>query len=557
MIFHPQSKWNNKSGGVPTEVLLGVVYERFEIDLHHFLQKSRLEIAGMRQVLRTVCAALTYMHGKGLVHADLKPANILMRPEDFAADLWGQWIAAASAAEPESTGAAFLGCITPRGCIFKVVLGDLGSAELADPALRLQRKTDSIGVVHVCTPEYRPPDLLLGNLRYGCDLDMWSFGVVAAELVFRHPLIRPDGRSPTRNGYLRKMKSFVGDPCGEALGFFQSLRPEQRDADMVQSFERSLKLLYSESCPPALQQLNVNGPRRLADLVQQTMRWDPRERVSAASAALHPFLLAPSLGVTVACREATHGPGSICSGCLDEEVLEYLQNDPIVQEIWKKECVLRKGPNSKCNSPNSDPEVPIASPRIGHFARAFRRCAHEWLQQLQARIRAEMQRVQIPLKLCNVRPFVEEDLADNAWAHVSLQVGGRNDGWHTDGGASLLHAGLTLFGTRTLQVQFGDSAMETFEQRPGSFYVGNMCAMMHNVAHGETSPGSFWSGGQEVQITAMFRSDLFRAGRARRIDAVPTPQGLYQIVGSIVARHLCEHPFPMPDITSVIAEQSQ
>ena len=36
-----------------------------------------------------------------------------------------------------------------------------------------------------------------------------------------------------------------------------------------------------------------------------------------------------------------------------------------------------------------------------------------------------------------------------------LSVAEREDGWHTDGGASLLHAGLTVFGTRKLLVRMG------------------------------------------------------------------------------------------------------
>ena len=56
----------------------------------------------------------------------------------------------------------------------------------------------------------------------------------------------------------------------------------------------------------------------------------------------------------------------------------------------------------------------------------------------------------------NAPPFMDEDLSDNAFAYASVQVlkvGEREDGWHTDGGASLLHAGLTIFGSRQLLVK--------------------------------------------------------------------------------------------------------
>ena len=54
-----------------------------------------------------------------------------MRPEDFAATEWIQWLAAVSTTGAASAEAVFCGCISPRGCIFKVALGDLGNAELA------------------------------------------------------------------------------------------------------------------------------------------------------------------------------------------------------------------------------------------------------------------------------------------------------------------------------------------------------------------------------------------------------------------------------------------
>ena len=45
--------------------------------------------------------------------------------------------------------------------------------------------------IHVCTPNYRPPDVSLGSQHYQEDLDMWSFGCVAAEMYSRQILIAP------------------------------------------------------------------------------------------------------------------------------------------------------------------------------------------------------------------------------------------------------------------------------------------------------------------------------------------------------------------------------
>ena len=73
-----------------------------------------------------------------------------------------------------------------------MVIGDLGCVEIADPHVRLQKKLrlgdDSI---HVCTQNYRPPDVCLGNQHFQEDMDMWSFGCVAAEMYARLVLIVP------------------------------------------------------------------------------------------------------------------------------------------------------------------------------------------------------------------------------------------------------------------------------------------------------------------------------------------------------------------------------
>ena len=75
----------------------------------------------------------------------------------------------------------------------------------------------------------------------------------------------------------------------------------------------------------------------------------------------------------------------------------------------------------------------------------------------------------------NGQPILQEDFADNAFAYASIQLtqpGARDDGWHTDGGCSLLHASVTIFGTRSVEVKVEGRPHLTLGQEPGSFYVG-------------------------------------------------------------------------------------
>ena len=110
---------------------IGLVFERYHIDVRQLLKQKAVELAGLRCVLRNVVSALTYMHEKGIVHADVHPANLLMRPEVFApAAAWSQWLGLPLFG-CESGIPLFGGCISPRGCIFKVVASHLGSDRLA------------------------------------------------------------------------------------------------------------------------------------------------------------------------------------------------------------------------------------------------------------------------------------------------------------------------------------------------------------------------------------------------------------------------------------------
>ena len=189
----------------------------------------------------------------------------------------------------------------------------------------------------------------------------------------------------------------------------------------------------------------------------------------------------------------------------------------------------------------------------------------------------------------NGQPILQEDFADNAVAYVSIQLmqpGARDDGWHTDGGCSLLHASVTLFGTRSVEVKVEGKPQVTLDQKPGSFYVGNLSALEHNVRHHEEcehtfdgaartakgdgkdlasaatakgdaedlAPAETAKGDQRLQIAVMIRSDVFRELRARKKNSTPGRVEFFRVVNRTVAQHLADVPVALPDLTEVLAE---
>ena len=184
---------------------------------------------------------------------------------------------------------------------------------------------------------------------------------------------------------------------------------------------------------------------------------------------------------------------------------------------------------------------------------------------------------------------MQEGFADNAFAYVSIQLmqpGARDDGWHTDGGCSLLRASVAFFGTRSVEVKVKGKPQVTLDQEPGSFYVGNLSALEHKVRHHEeckhTSEGAVVTakgdgkglasvatakgdaedparaetakGDQRLQIAVMIRSDVFRELRARKKNSTPGPVEFFHVVNRTVAQHLADVPVAPPDLTEVLAE---
>ena len=92
----------------------------------------------------------------------------------------------------------------------QVVIGDLGCVHMADPHVRLQKRLRlGDNVLHVCTPNYKPPDVWLGSQHYQADLDMWSFGCTAAEIYSRQILITSAATAKQPKQFLEDLAAVV------------------------------------------------------------------------------------------------------------------------------------------------------------------------------------------------------------------------------------------------------------------------------------------------------------------------------------------------------------
>jgi tRNA A-37 threonylcarbamoyl transferase component Bud32 len=115
-------------------------------------QGVRLAAAEVLTIARGIAAALDYAHGRGLVHRDVKPSNILLRVED----------------ESLPSG-SIRACITP-------VLADFGVARILE-GVEFTAPGMTIG-----TPDYMAPEQGCGR-EAGPAADIYALGVILFELL--------------------------------------------------------------------------------------------------------------------------------------------------------------------------------------------------------------------------------------------------------------------------------------------------------------------------------------------------------------------------------------
>ncbi|MCP3892616.1 MAG: hypothetical protein GY702_27630 [Desulfobulbaceae bacterium] len=313
--------------------------------------------------------------------------------------------------------------------------------------------------------------------------------------------------------------------------------------------------------------------------------------MSATAACEHAFLQTRPLARVLE-GAGKNCPGAVIAGHVDADVLEYIQND-IAWEKWHRKCFasnfeanksIERGEAAKrlkveyvgyadphtpptCLRLNADDNLQaVDSSRVQAFVRALKKCNREWLHQLTERARQQIARIGMPAEFLEAsgKPFLQECFTENAFTYVSgmvMKPGEREEAWHTDGGASVIHAGLTIFGHRTVEVaSCGPDGNNTTElhQPPGSLYVGNFSALEHRVCHTAESAGCYGdeASAELIKIAIMLRADYFRCARAREINSTPGPRELFLVVNKEVAQHIAQMPFDLPSLDEVIAEKS-
>ena len=273
------------AGGVFFCLVLDRLYPRF---LDWITDSLHTSVEELRKVAYQLLSSVAFLHGHGIVHADIKPDNIMMRSPGAVAGGGG------ATDSKKSVGVG-------------VVLVDFGSSFSTTESDMTRLITE------VQTLSYRAPEVAEARGGITEMIDEWSVGVVLAEAALKRPLF----------------------PCAQVHGLVQLHRQLEEMADasahlmdgstggaarVEEILRHHRRNANEESIWSALRRVDV----WFADLVMALLRRNPQERMKACEAVTtHPFF-APFLfnaGSAVAVAAAAGQHQKVGGG------LDALEND--------------------------------------------------------------------------------------------------------------------------------------------------------------------------------------------------------------------------------------
>lgn len=216
-----------------------LVFEFVESDLKKWMKKNggALPVHVVQDFTKQLLCGLDFCHHHRIIHRDLKPQNLLITQD----------------APP----------------ILKIA--DFGLARAF--TLPIPKYTHE-----VVTVWYRAPEILLGQAEYALPVDIWSTGCILGEMACGAALFMGDCEIDT----IFKIFQKLGTPTFQEWVGLENLKDFKPD-----TFPKWKKKPWTQ-----IRELGSLIGMDGCDLIEMLMLYDPRLRLSAKHALLHPFLKA-------------------------------------------------------------------------------------------------------------------------------------------------------------------------------------------------------------------------------------------------------------------------
>jgi len=218
---------------IHTERKLTLVFEFLDQDLKKYIDScnGKMQMHKVKSFLYQLLKGVMYCHQHLILHRDLKPQNLLINEEG------------------------------------ELKLADFGLARAFGIPVRSYTH-------EVVTLWYRAPEVLMESTRYSTPLDIWSCGLIFAEMVTGKPSFPGTGDQDQ----LVKIFKVLGTPTPAIWPTITDTPAYKRGFNDKPKYPpQSLASLV-----PGLEPQGINW-------LESTLRYEPSERISAKDALNHPY----------------------------------------------------------------------------------------------------------------------------------------------------------------------------------------------------------------------------------------------------------------------------
>jgi hypothetical protein len=426
---------------------------------------------------------------------------------------------------------------------------------------------------------YRAPEIAWQDPAYDQKIDLWSVGLVLAEMCGEkfHRVTPQPQDAKTLADYKSALLRRFGTPSGEASRSWTKWKPiAARGRQLWPATVRD--------------RIGTIGEELLNGLLEWDHKLRPTAKLAVEHSYLHPlrFALGGFLEADVAGRrgfvlppqevyQGARHPWNILTGTMGVETVTWLRLDldsegvsslnidfgaaarPDVRAEDKRKFVL-SGKLCSDVASSSMCAMSIAKlfplPRFRAWFAAFKTANGERLSDLSRQARAAATSCEAEGADKNRLHFLESPFDSWFVSAAELVISKATGDWaetvHQDGGASVIHMGVTIYGERTMTCQQPKLANIVVRNQPGTVYLGGLTGPWHGVEHTPSPRDQLLEGDKSVSI--MMRTTLFPFTQSRQRGTTPHPVEFFRSISESFVASFAECSWRLPTLAECIKE---